>query len=155
MRHMAAVLARQSDQCSFDKRPDTDDLPQSRLAPRHEPILDGFCVFHDWTVLLRANYCNKKSACDNIFFRSRIPAAVQAAFQPGNKRLLEKRRHAGTGNVVGAESVRFCRRKADFQGSRTRTRTRTTRRRFLSSTPFRKDPHTSLHPPAGATASIF
>jgi hypothetical protein len=47
MGHMPAVFARQFDQCTFDERPDLGDLPQGRLAPRHEPIVDGFCVVHN------------------------------------------------------------------------------------------------------------
>jgi hypothetical protein len=39
MRHVTAVLSRQSYKSSFDERADTGDLPQERLAPRHEPIL--------------------------------------------------------------------------------------------------------------------
>ena len=46
MRHVTAVLARQFHQCSFDERADTGDLPQDRLAPRHEPIFGGFIGFH-------------------------------------------------------------------------------------------------------------
>jgi hypothetical protein len=75
MSHMAAVPSRQFDQSSFDERAYFGDLPQNRLAPRHEPVFGSFYVVHIWTVLIRANNCNKKSACDDISF-------VAGAFQP-------------------------------------------------------------------------
>jgi len=82
--HMAAVFSRQSYQCSFDERADAGDLPQDRLAPRHEPIFDGFSGFHDWTVFLRANKSNKKRACDKIF----LPQAIRNPLQPLFRRLF-------------------------------------------------------------------
>ena len=66
MRHVPAVFARQPDQCSFAERAEVGDLPQDRLAPRHEPIPDGFCAIHSWTVLLQSNKGNKKTAGDDI-----------------------------------------------------------------------------------------
>lgn len=88
MCHMPAVFARQFDQCAFDERADLGDLPQDRLAPRHEPILHGYCVVHNWTVLLRANSGNKKSACDDFSSQTsgpqplrRLLAAYLAAFR--------------------------------------------------------------------------
>ena len=47
MRHMAAVLARQFYEGAFDERADSGDLPQERLAPRHEPIFRGFGRIHN------------------------------------------------------------------------------------------------------------
>ena len=82
MGHMAAVLARQFHQCSFDERADTGDLPQDRLAPRHEPILTGFVAFMIRLYYIRANNSNKKSACDNIFCRRRSFRSAPAAFPP-------------------------------------------------------------------------
>jgi len=64
---MAAVFSRQFDHSPFDERGGVGDLPQDRLPPRHEPVLMCFYGVHNWTVLLRANKCNKKSACDSIF----------------------------------------------------------------------------------------
>lgn len=67
MRHMAAVFARQFNHSSFDKRGDSGNLPQICHTPRHEPVFRRFCGVHIWTVLIRANNCNKKSAWDSIF----------------------------------------------------------------------------------------
>ena len=61
MRHMVAVFARHSYQCSFDERADAGDLPQDRLAPRHEPIFAGVGGFHAWNVHLRINLATKKA----------------------------------------------------------------------------------------------
>jgi hypothetical protein len=47
VRHMAAILVRHFYECSFDKRADSGDLPQDRLAPRHEPVFYGFYGLHD------------------------------------------------------------------------------------------------------------
>ena len=91
MCHVAAVLARQSYQCSFDERAYAGDLPQDRLAPRHEPISDGLSWSHAWPVLLRATYCNKNNACDNILCRRRFQPlfsrcfAVYSASRKGSK----------------------------------------------------------------------
>jgi hypothetical protein len=82
MRHVATVFSRHFDKCSFDERADTGDLPQERLAPRHEPILGVLCSVHGWTVYIRANICNKKSACDNIFLSQTPDLASLAAFPP-------------------------------------------------------------------------
>lgn len=73
MCHMAAIFARHTNERSFDERADIGDLPQDRLAPRHEPVLAGFCAIHTWTVYIRANNATKKSACDNFF----LPQAPQ------------------------------------------------------------------------------
>lgn len=67
MSHMAAVFARQSDHSSFDEGADACDLPQNRLAPRHEPVFIRFFDYHYWTVLLRANKSNKNMRRDNIY----------------------------------------------------------------------------------------
>jgi hypothetical protein len=47
MRHVPALFVRPFDQRSFDKRADIGDLPQERLAPRHEPVPDGFLLIHN------------------------------------------------------------------------------------------------------------
>lgn len=80
MGHMAAVFARQFDHSSLDERADAGDLPQDRLSPRHEPVLIGFCGIHNWTVLLRANKCNKKRACDSIFLSQAPVSPCYASF---------------------------------------------------------------------------
>jgi hypothetical protein len=82
MRHVTTVLSRQFYKSSFDERADAGDLPQERLAPRHEPILWIFCGVHGWTVYIRANICNKKSACDNIFLSQAPDLTSLAAFLP-------------------------------------------------------------------------
>jgi len=81
MGHMATVLARQFHQGSFDKRADIGDLPQDRLAPRHEPIFRALYGLHGWTVLIHARIGNKKSACDNFLVPQALFLHRQALFR--------------------------------------------------------------------------